>query len=208
MLTISSGRFASMKGSRRKSISYFLAPLRRRISGDPRMAAASGDRPSQRSESARVCKKLEMPVARMVRGDTNTLSSDRNLNPSNKQWRATVDFPAPLGPIKRTPRSPIPTQAACSDTKRWTRAARVNTANSINSYRMWYGYRSIDGLTTTRPVRSRGDRITKFDESVAPPSSPPALTKASGEGSRRRDLGWGALNISLIRKSGTLVDRR
>ena len=208
MLTIFSGRFASLNGARRKSISYFLAPLRRRIIGDSRIEAASADRPSQRSESGRLCKKLAIPVARMVRGATNMLSSDRNSKPSSKQWRATVDFPAPLGPIKRIPRPPIPTQAACNDTKRCTRAASVNTANSISSYRMWYGYRIIEGLTITSAVRSRGDRMTKLEEPVAPPSRSPALTKSSGAGSRRLTIGRRSLSRIRIRNSGILVDRR
>jgi hypothetical protein len=208
MLTISNGRLARLNGSRRKSISYFLAPLRRRITGDARMAAASAVRPSKRSESVPGCKKFAMPVARMVPGATNTLSSDRNSKPSSKQWRATVDFPAPLGPINRTPRPPIPTQAACNDTRRCTRAARVNTANSISSYRTWYGNLIIKGLTTTSAARSRGYRMTRLEESVAPPNRPPALNKVSGAGSIRLTVGRRSLNQSLIRKSGTLVDRR
>jgi hypothetical protein len=208
MLTISNGRFASLNGSRRKSISYFLAPLRRRITGDARIAAASAGRPTQRSESARVCKKLATPVARMVWGATNTLSSDRNSKPSSKHWSATVDFPAPLGPIIRTPRPPIPTQAACIETRRWTRAARVNTANSISSYRIWYGYPIIEGLTTTNAVRSRGDRTTKLEEPVAPPSKPPALIKASDAGSTRLAARPRSLNKIWTRKSGTRAARR
>jgi hypothetical protein len=208
MLTIFNGRLASLNGSRRKSISYFFAPLRRRITGAARMAVASAVRPTQRIESARVCKKFATPVARMVRGATNTLSSDRNSKPSSKHWRATVDFPAPLGPINSTPRSPIPTQAACSDTRRCTRAASVNTANSISSYRMWYGYVIIAGLTTTRAVRSRGDKTTKLEVPVAPPSRFPALTKASGAGSSRLTLGGRSLNRILIRRSGIRAARR
>ena len=208
MLTIFNGRLASLNGFRRKSISYFLAPLRRRITGAARMAVASAGRPTQRSESARVCKKLATPVARMVRGATNTLSSDRNSKPSSKHWRATVDFPAPLGPIMRTPRPPIPTQAACNETRLCTRAARVNTANSISSYRTWYGYPIIDGLTTTSAVRSPGDRMAKLEESVAPPRSPPALIKASDSGLVRWIGGRRSLNKILTRKSGNRAARR
>jgi len=208
MLTISNGRFASLNGSRRKSISYFFAPLRRRITGDARMAVASAGCPTQRSESARACKKFAIPVARMFWGATNTLSSDRNSKPFNKHWSATVDFPAPLEPIMRTPRPPIPTQAACNDTRRCTRAARVNTANSISSYRIWYGYPIIEGLTTTSAVRSRGERMTKFEEPVVPPSSPLAPIKPSGAGSTRLTRGARSLNKIFTRKSGNRAARR
>ena len=207
MLTIFNGHLASLNGSRRKSISYFFAPLRRRITGAARMAVASAG-PTQRSESARVCKKFATPVARMVRGATNTLSSDRNSKPASKHWRATVDFPAPLGPIMRTPRPPIPTQAACNETRLCTRAARVNTANSISSYRTWYGYPIMDGLTTISAVRSLGDRMAKLAESVAAPSRPPALIKASDAGSARLTGGRRSLNKILIRKSGNRAARR
>ena len=142
------------------------------MTGDLRIAAASRVFVSQRSESGRTCRKLATPVASIVSGATNTLSSESISKPCNRQSKVTVDFPEPLGPINRIPRPARPTQAACRDTNPWQRDARVNTANSMYSYRVWWGNRSICRERTTSAVRSDGDKRTKFDEFVAPPKHP------------------------------------
>ena len=174
------------------------------------MAATSRARVTQCSESAVTCRKLARPVARMLRGCTKTLSSETISKPCNRQCNVTVDLPAPLGPINRIPRPRRLTQAACSDISPWQRAASVNTANSINSYRVWYGNRSMGSATATRPMRSAGYRQTKFEDWVAPIRYPAPDCMCNGGGStavRRVFRSPGRAKRVTLRR-GALADSR
>src|SRR3569833_3399189 len=94
----------------RRSTSNFLTPLRRLMTGELRITAASR-LPIQRNETERTCTKLGTPVHSIRSGMTNVQTTETKTKPLNRHCNATVDLPEPLAPIKIAPRELLPTQA-------------------------------------------------------------------------------------------------